>query len=1536
MGNAWWVNQTHYHLRLSLKAGISDTIEVYQGKADGWDIWGLLQKNYLAETGYQRTQVEPDKLFSKKPLGDFDTLNVELIGHLPLIKRIKAYLENGQIEKALILAKKSISPDDMQRSQKVIELLAAFRSIKGIDILDHALNTTHQPYLKRSLISALGTIDSPQSINILLTALDDTEETVRDAAIESLDTLDDIRVLRFLVAVRDDNSKGQNALLKKILSDLDNPSAPELLSPLLQEKNKEVRQSVVSALGRLGDSKAVEPLIRLLKDENAEVRKSAVSALGRLGDSKAVEPLIRLLKKDEDAKVRESVVKNLPHFKDITVLHSLINLRNDILIDLDDLREVLSDLDDPKLVEILIPLLKDGNSIVLSHVAWLLGRLGDAKAVGSLIPLLEDENSKVRASVAQALGRLGDAKVVDSLIALLEDKNSEVRASVSQALGRLGDAETVDSLIPLLKDKNSHVRESVAQALGSLGDVKVVDSLIALLKDYNFRVRYKTAQALVNLGSPKALRPLVLATHKSIETPHNPFSARLDANFLNLLIQKFDYSLLIELLKDENADVRNYAAKALGYLGDSKTVDALIALLKDENIKVRNSATKALGNLGDSKAIEPLILLLKDENAQMRNSAIQALVNFNDAKVVKALITLLKDENHGVRYNTVNAFEKIGNTNVEQFLISLLKDESKKVRHITETALLQLGSAEAIRPLILRQIKDSKLDKKFLLYIEKVGTFPLIALLKDEKTDVRNYARKALDHLGDFQAVGPLIISMLEEKDKNIQYRAAETLIYLGDVRGIRPLMLNAEKLVKENDGKFSIVRKLDIKVLNLLIQNFGFESLKALLKDENTNVRQNVAKALSRLDNNHYKAIELLLFLLKDVNPEVRLNAVKALGDLGEIKVVKHLIPLLKDENRAVRLKTVEALGQLGNVKAVEHLIPLLQEYDESIRHQVAETLGILGIGEAINSLIISLKSPSRTVQQDSAKAIGSLGSLKAVDVLVDLLKEKEVATSVKDALCHLETVDMPFIALSEKQNYFDAYRDALKKTLKPLKYISLESLIERLKDENTWTRHNAAKNLGKLSNPKAVEPLIKMLKDQDEEVRDATLLALRKIGDHRASEAVLAVLNNDTEKQSIRIEAATTLLAFHQPEGLTFLTKLANSVQVDDRKETAKALGNVSSETSIQLLVTLLTDDNLSVKLQAIESLGQIKAITIKHIAILHALLEETNVRVQTATVKALTRIASPDSIPVLRAAVMNPKITIPARLAAFSGLQKRVDKETFIEIILEALKQNETLFGLRAYTLLGQLKVHHVLPMLQNRLMQLEQQVRRWRGIRDKERQYFTETQSEAWRQKLETAQPAFHWAFELAHAMAQIDPVVSGVKLLSHHLAEVRYGAWMDLGQVGTVALVQRLEQARMESENPLFRHAAYRAIDRILNRLEVMGSEKELNALKAFLPQVRAQEAVYTRVEWTIQQLEYRINILTDYFPDEKARENIAFKIEQKTRQFMCREIRSRDPEIEKRKELYKNFQKRVIKDEDVPPGMRVVRTPFGDRLVPIK
>ena len=50
-------------------------------------------------------------------------------------------------------------------------------------------------------------------------------------------------------------------------------------------------------------------------------------------------------------------------------------------------------------------------------------------------------------------------------------------------------------------------------------------------------------------------------------------------------------------------------------------------------------------------------------------------------------------------------------------------------------------------------------------------------------------------------------------------------------------------------------------------------------------------------------------------------------------------------------------------------------------------------------------------------------------------------------------------------------------------------------------------------------------------------------------------------------------------------------------------------------------------------------------------------------------------------------------------------------------------------------------------------------------------------------------------------------------------------------------------------------------------------------------------------------------------------------------------INKNNPKIQKKdtkNNLINRFEKQVIGDDDVPKGMRRVRTPFGDRLVPIK
>jgi hypothetical protein len=100
-------NSTGRYLRLSPKTGISDTIEIYRGKPWTWDIFNKNQ--YLAETSFQRYDVEADKRFDIKQTGDFNELNVELIGLLPVYRRVSEYYNNGEIKKATDLLGKFLS-----------------------------------------------------------------------------------------------------------------------------------------------------------------------------------------------------------------------------------------------------------------------------------------------------------------------------------------------------------------------------------------------------------------------------------------------------------------------------------------------------------------------------------------------------------------------------------------------------------------------------------------------------------------------------------------------------------------------------------------------------------------------------------------------------------------------------------------------------------------------------------------------------------------------------------------------------------------------------------------------------------------------------------------------------------------------------------------------------------------------------------------------------------------------------------------------------------------------------------------------------------------------------------------------------------------------------------------------------------------------------------------------------------------------------------------------------------------------------------
>jgi hypothetical protein len=98
-------------------------------------------------------------------------------------------------------------------------------------------------------------------------------------------------------------------------------------------------------------------------------------------------------------------------------------------------------------------------------------------------------------------------------------------------------------------------------------------------------------------------------------------------------------SKIIDLLKnkDEEKDVHNAAADALGMIGSERAFDYLIPLLKDEDYSVREAVARALGKISKKLKEEDLISLVKRLKEKGNTEAVEAIKKVHNRRFLKVL-----------------------------------------------------------------------------------------------------------------------------------------------------------------------------------------------------------------------------------------------------------------------------------------------------------------------------------------------------------------------------------------------------------------------------------------------------------------------------------------------------------------------------------------------------------------------------------------------------------------------------------------------------------------------------------------------------------------------------------------------------------------------------------------------------------------------------------------------------------------------------------------------------------------------------------
>jgi HEAT repeat protein len=222
--------------------------------------------------------------------------------------------------------------------------------------------------------------------------------------------------------------------------------------------------------------------------------------------------------------------------------------------------------------------------------------------VEAYIAALDDADSRVRRQAAAAVELLGDRRAVAPLLAKLHDEDAQVRGNVARALGRLCDKRAIKPLIALLQDPCEQVRSyalgalSRLNALAKLRDPQAMDALIAALRGSRV-LRNDAVRALAEIGDPRAVGPLVEAL--TVEVRGVPRGRHWGDTIAVALGRIGEPAVLplIDLLADDDTEIRRLAAEGLLYTRDRRAVEPLKQALQDEDPMVRHAAARALAVL---------------------------------------------------------------------------------------------------------------------------------------------------------------------------------------------------------------------------------------------------------------------------------------------------------------------------------------------------------------------------------------------------------------------------------------------------------------------------------------------------------------------------------------------------------------------------------------------------------------------------------------------------------------------------------------------------------------------------------------------------------------------------------------------------------------------------------------------------------------------------------------------------------------------------------------------------------------------------
>jgi len=656
---------------------------------------------------------------------------------------------------------------------------------------------------------------------------------------------------------------------------------------------------------------------------------------------------------------------------------------------------------------------------------------------------------------------------------------------------------------------------------------------------------------------------------------------------------------LIDLTKDEDREVRMYAALALGNLKDRGAIPALAALLHDADANVRYHAIEALAKLRASEAAAALAEIAASGDFYLAFPALDALSILGDSTVAPRLVPLLQNET--LRPAAVTALSQLGDHGVVAPLVSLLEQPQLTLTVVEALTVLhqryehELGEGDYIADQTAKQITAAGTQNLLGALNESAGntTRMIVRVLgwvgsgSEQVIDgltrllgspsVRSEVIETLVRHGD-EVTGPLC-SQLEVDDIEIRRAAITALGRIGDPNSVPALMslLHDPELCVET-----------AEALARIGDRRAYEPLMALLTHDRAAVRQAAIGALNSLG--HPQMANDITRLLRSDNPRLRESAARIAGYFGYPECAALLIERANDSDENVRRSAIESLSNIDEPSVVPLLNTALQDKSPRIRAAAAQSLGRLGLSASVPNLLQALCDTDGWVRYYAVRALGEIRSPESIDALARMLRE--------DTAVHVRV----------------AAADALGSVGGPRVVSIIAPIVE---SEDRDVAGAALLSLGVIGHPDAVGPILDALKSDDAGRRLDAVRAIAQRKDADAASTLQWTAAADAS-DAVAERAIAELFKMATPESIAALLRLASqrrlrdktidaisrlgprhlecvkaglsSPQLETRRAVVEALGRMRHPAASEALMTALEDDRPEVRIAALLALRRL----------------------------------------------------------------------------------------------------------------------------------------------------------------------------------------------------------------------------------------------------------------------------------------------------------------------------------------------------------